>query len=125
MDKERQELRCHECNSLQQDRRSYKDHLLRANEQVSRLGSAVPVSIHGRELEAVMEGVRRRQENSHDRTRLRLLEQGLPPVSDRDTARRLNDNLLRTERRHRAQEEARRGAAAPPHPSSYGDVSQT
>jgi len=67
-----------------------------------------------------MEGVRRRQVSSHDRTRRRRLEQGLPPVSDRDTSRRMNDSLLRTERRHRVQEEAGKGATASPPPLVCG-----
>jgi len=106
------------------DIKAYRDHVLRVHGQVARRGVDIPVPLGERELAVVRAGVLRRQKESRDRVTQRREELGILRVFDRETPRRLHDNEIRNARRHRAQEEARRGAITPPHPPSYGDVSQ-
>jgi len=58
MDGERAVLRCHTCNNIQRDRRSYRDHLLRVHGEVSRRSLDAPVRLQERELAVVWASVR-------------------------------------------------------------------
>jgi len=89
-------LRCHACGELQRDRRSYRDHLLRIHQEVTRRGADVPVRLEGRELEAVWAGIQRRHEAGMATASRRRENLGLPRVSDREAARRLLDNRARS-----------------------------
>jgi len=107
-------LRCHTCGELQRDRRSYRDHLLRAHQEVARRGADTPVRLQGRELEAVWAGIRRRQMTGMAQAASRREQLGLPHVSDREAARRQLDNRARSARRFRAAARARGAATAAP-----------
>jgi len=107
-------LRCHTCGALQRDRRSYRDHLLRAHQEVVRRGIDTPIRLEGRELDAVWAGIRRRHESGMATASHRREQLGLPRVSDREAARRLRDNRDRTARRFRAAVRARGAATAAP-----------
>jgi len=113
MDGQRVILRCHMCNNIQSDRRSYRNKLLRAHGEVCRQGFDVPVRLSEGELSVVWAGVRRHQVSGATRAARRLEKLGLPRVSDREAKRRLRDNRARTARRHRAAARAR-GVAPPP-----------
>jgi len=103
-------LRCHTCGQPQRDRRAYRDHLLLAHHEVARRGCDTPIRLEGHELEAVWAGIRRRQTTRMALAAGRREELGLPRVSDREAARRLQDNRARSARRLRAA--ARAGGAA-------------
>jgi len=105
-------LRCQTCGQLQRDRRSYRDHLLWAHHEVARRGVETPVRLAGRELEAVWAGIRRRHMTGMALAARRREELGLPHVSERETARRLQDNWARSARRLRAAARVRGAAAA-------------
>jgi len=100
MDGQRLILRCHNCNRVQRDRRSYRDHLLREHGEVSRRGFEVPVRLQERELAVVWASVRRHQVSGTTLAGRRREELGLPRVSDHEAERRLRDNRARTARRH-------------------------
>jgi len=90
----------------------YRDHLLCVHGQVSRREVDTTVSLDDRELAIVRASVSRRQVSGPVRAACRRVELGLPRVSDRETERRLKDNLRHTERRHRAAARARGEALA-------------
>jgi len=105
-------LRCGTCGQLQRDRRSCRDHLLREHHEVARRGFETPIRLEGRELNAVWAGIRRRQTSGMILAGRRREELGLPRVSDREAARRLQDNQARSARRLRAAARARGAATA-------------
>jgi len=106
-------LRCHTCGQRQRIRRSYRDHLLWSHHEVARRGVDVPVQLEGRELEAVWAGIRRSQAAGTALAAAHRREQlGLPRVSDREAARRQQDNRARSARRFRAAARARGAATA-------------
>jgi len=107
-------LRCQTCGQRQRDRRTYRDHLLRAHHEVVRRGVNTPIRLEGRELEAVWDGIRRRHESGMATASRRREQLGLPRVSDREAARRLQDNRARSARRYRAAARARGAATAAP-----------
>jgi len=100
------------CGRMQQDRRGYRDHLLREHNKVARWGLDALIGLEGRELAAVWAGIRRRQTTGMALAAHRREELGLPQVSDREAARRLHDNRARTARRLRAAARARGAATA-------------
>jgi len=91
-------LRCGTCGQLQRDRRGYRNHLLWEHHEVARRGSDAPVRLEGRELEAVWAGICRRQTTGMALAARRREELGLPRVSDREAARRRQDNRARLAR---------------------------
>jgi len=105
-------LRCVTCGQRQRDRRSYRDHLLWAHHEVARRGVDTPTRLEGRELEAVWAGIRRRQETGMALAARRREQLGLPRVSHREAARRLQDNPARSAHRFRAAARARGAATA-------------
>jgi len=110
-------LRCHTCGRMQRVRRGYRDHLLRVHNEVARRGFDIPVRLEGCELAAVWAGVHRHQAARHQAGGTTLAarsreELGLPHVSDREAARRLQDNRARSARRLRAAARAREVAIA-------------
>jgi len=74
---------------------------------VARRGADVPVQIEGRELESVWAGIWRRQMTGMALAARRREQLGLPRVSDREAARRQQDNRARAARRLRAAARAR------------------
>jgi len=105
-------LRCHTCGQMQRDWRGYHDHLLREHNEVARRGFDAPVRLEGRELAAVWEGIRRRQTTGMTLAARRREELGLPRVSDREAARRLQDNRAGSARLLRVAAGARGAATA-------------
>jgi len=77
---------------MQRDRRGYRDYLLREHNEVARREFDLPIRLEGRELEAVWAGIRRRQTTGMTLAARLREELGLPRVTDREAARRLQDN---------------------------------
>jgi len=106
-------LTCRTCGQRQRVRLGYRDHLLREHNEVARRGFDAPIRLEGRELEAVWAGIRHRQTTGMTPASRRREELGLPRVSDKEAARRLQDNWARSARRLRAAARAR-GRQRPP-----------
>jgi len=105
-------LRCVTCGQRQRDRWSNRDHLLWAHNELARRGVDTPTRLEGRESEAVWDGIRRRHITGMALAARRREQLGLPRVSDREAARRLQDNRARSARRFRAAARARGTATA-------------
>jgi len=84
METKREWLYCHSCHNVQQDRRAYRDHLLRVHDEVARQGSDVPVRLEGRELEAVLVSAHRSRMSGPVQAACRREAMRRPRVSERE-----------------------------------------
>jgi len=100
---ERRRIVCHVCQEAQQDRWTYRNHLLRVHGQVIRGGTSTPVRLVGLELEEAWLTDRVRLSDASNRREA----MGLPRVTDQEAVRRQHDNRIRRERRGWALDRAR------------------
>jgi len=107
---------------MQWDRRSYRDHLLREHNEVSRRGFDVPVRFKGRELAAVWVSVHRHQVSSTTLAAQRREELGLPHILDREAERRLHDNRARLALTTQGRGPCQRGGAGRPRYTASGNT---